>query len=81
MNATIYWTTQRMRQRAQEFRWATRLWWLKQQVEYVGWRYRVEALLPSTRGSLASESIGQEGPHAMQPLLVVHGWRSTVRPA
>ena len=81
MNATIYWTTQRMRQRAQEFRWAGRLWWLNQQVEFVALRYRLEALLPSTPGWLGSESIGQEGPHAMQPLPVVHGWRSTVRPA
>ena len=48
MNATVYWTTQRMRRRAQEFRWAARLWWLNQQVEFAGWRYRVEALLPST---------------------------------
>lgn len=48
MNATIYWTTQRVQRKAQEFRWAAQLWWLNQQVEFVGWRYRLEALLPST---------------------------------
>ena len=48
MNATMYWTTQRMQRRAQEFRLAARLWWLNQQVDFVGWRFRLEALLPST---------------------------------
>jgi hypothetical protein len=48
MNATIYWTTQRVQRKAQEFRWAAQLWWLNQQVEFVGWRYRLEAILPST---------------------------------
>jgi hypothetical protein len=48
MNATIYWTTQRMQRRAQEFRLAARLWRLNLQVEFVGWRFRLEALLPST---------------------------------
>jgi hypothetical protein len=80
MNATIYWTTQRMQRRAQEFRWAAKIWWLNQQVEFVGWRYRLEAFLPSTPTPAASYSIGLEDPHAMQPLSVVHGWRSTVRP-
>lgn len=73
MNATIYWTTQRVQRRAQEFRWAVQLWWLNQQIEFVGRRYRLEALLPSTTVPAAPNSIGQQGPHAMQPLTVVHG--------
>jgi hypothetical protein len=80
MNATIYWTTQRLQRRAQEFRWAAQLWWLNRQVEFVGWRYRLEALLPTMQAHAVSPLIGREGPHAMQVLPAVQGWRSTVRP-
>ncbi len=47
MNATIYWTGQRVHDAVHEARFNAQLWWLSQQVELLGWRVRLEAFLPS----------------------------------
>lgn len=47
MNATIYWTGQRIQRAVHEAPFSAKLWWLNQQVGFLEWRVRLEALLPS----------------------------------
>jgi hypothetical protein len=47
MNATIYWTGQRIQRAVHEAPFRAKLWWLNQQVGFLEWRVRLEAFLPS----------------------------------
>ena len=47
MNATIYWTGQRIQRAVHDARFSAKLWWLNQQVEFLDWRVRLEAFVPS----------------------------------
>ena len=43
---TIYWTTQHSRRVVHDFRFRATCWWLRQQVEFLDWRMRLDAPSP-----------------------------------
>ena len=47
MKTTIYWTMQHSRCAVHEFRFRAACCWLSQEVEFLGWRLRLETLMPS----------------------------------
>lgn len=61
MNATLYWTTQHLQRTAHEVQFAAKVWWLKQQVEFLDWRVQMEALLPSSPFTPTPQPITQGG--------------------
>lgn len=73
MNATIYWTRHRLRQRRSELSWTLRLWWLKQEIDFLGWRWRMESRLPETTVSTSARLATEGGSHALPPLPMLHG--------
>jgi hypothetical protein len=46
MKMTIYWTKQHSRRDVHEFRFRAACCWLSQEVEFLGWRLRLETLCP-----------------------------------
>ena len=46
MKTTIYWAIQHSRRAVHEFRFRATCWWLGQQVEFLEWRLRLDALNP-----------------------------------
>jgi len=59
MKTRIYWAMQHSRYAVNEFRFRTTCWWLNQQVEFLAWRLRQEALMPPTQSVSAPTSVGQ----------------------
>jgi hypothetical protein len=47
MNATIYWTGQRIQRAVHEAPFSAKLWWLNQQVGFLEWRVCLDAFLPT----------------------------------
>jgi hypothetical protein len=68
MKTTIYWTIQHIRRAAYEFRFRVTCWWLTQQVEFLGWRLRLDALMPSAQSDPGPTSAGQGGRYAVHSL-------------
>ena len=59
MRTMIYWTIQHTRTATREMRFRARCWWFSQQVEFLGWRLRLECVMPSMErhgAALAGES-------------------------
>lgn len=46
MKTRLYWTSQHLRRAWRELRFTLTCWWLGQQVEFLEWRVRLEALMP-----------------------------------
>ena len=46
MKTTIYWAMQHSRYAVNEFCFRVTCWWLNQQVEFLEWRLRWEAMIP-----------------------------------
>ena len=71
MKTTIYWTMQHSRLAVHEFRFRATCWWLSQQVEFLEWRLRLEALMPSVP-SVPSDPVptsdGQGGQYAVHSM-------------
>jgi hypothetical protein len=44
MKTTIYWTMQHSRRAVHDFRFRATCWWLRQHVEFLEWRLRLDAL-------------------------------------
>ena len=44
MKTTIYWTIQHSRRAVHDFRFRATCWWLRQQVEFLEWRLRLNAV-------------------------------------
>ncbi len=65
MKTTIYWTMQHSRRAVQEFRFRATCWWLGQQVEFLEWRLRLDALIPPAQSNPAPTSVEQGGPNAV----------------
>ena len=60
MKTTIYWAMQHSRFAVNEFRFRATCWWLNQQVEFLEWRLRREAMIPSAQ-SVPTPDIGRTG--------------------
>jgi hypothetical protein len=73
MNALIYRTRKYIQDGARELRWAARLWWFTQEIEFLEWRWRLEGRLPETTSPATPSLTQQGGDHAMQPLSLLHG--------
>jgi hypothetical protein len=65
MKTTIYWVMQHSRQAVHEFRLRTTYWWLSQQVEFLEWRMRQEAVPPRAESNSVPMSVGQGGRYAV----------------
>ena len=48
MKTTIYWAIQHSRRAAHDFRFRASCWWLRQHVEFLEWRLRLDALNPAS---------------------------------
>jgi hypothetical protein len=68
MKTTIYWTIQHSRRAAHELRFRATCWWLSQQVEFLEWRLRLEALMPPVQSDPTPTSAGQRGQHAVHSM-------------
>ena len=65
MKTTIYWAMQHSRDGMNEFRFRITYWWLNQQVEFLEWRLRRAAMMPSAQSDPAPASVEQGGPYAV----------------
>jgi hypothetical protein len=65
VKTTIYWTMQHSRRTVHELRFRAACWWLSQQVEFLAWRLRMEALMPPVQSDPAPTSDGQRGQYAV----------------
>ncbi|HEV8329325.1 MAG TPA: hypothetical protein VGQ08_17755 [Nitrospiraceae bacterium] len=68
MKTTIYWTILHSRRAVHEFRFRAACWWLSQQVEFLKWRLRLEALMPPTQSNPPPTSVGQGSPYAVRTM-------------
>lgn len=68
MKTTIYWAAQHIRRAALEFRFRAMCWWLSQQVEFLEWRLRLEALMPVMSSETAPAPARQGGHHAVHSM-------------
>ena len=59
MKTTIYWTIQHSRAAMHEFRFRATCWWLSQQVEFLEWRLRLDALRPPPHSDPKPSSDGR----------------------
>jgi hypothetical protein len=60
MKTTIYWTTQHSRCVVHDFCFRATCWWLRQQVEFLDWRMRLDAPSPLPHSEPA--------PHVTEPV-------------
>jgi len=65
MKTTIYWAAQHIRCAAHDVHFQARCWWLSQQVEFLEWRLRLEALMPAVQSDPAPTSAGHGGQYAV----------------
>lgn len=68
MKTMIYWAMQHSRSAVNEFRFRATCWWLNQQVEFLEWRLRREAMMPPAQSVPAPTSVGQGGWYAMHSM-------------
>ena len=68
MKTTIYWTMQHSRRTVHNFRFRATCWWLRQQVEFLQWRMRLETLMPAAYSDPTPTSAGQGGPYAVHSM-------------
>jgi len=68
MKTTIYWAMQHSRHAVNEFRFHAICWWLNQQVEFLEWRLRREAMMPPAQSVPAPTSVAQGGQCAVRSM-------------
>jgi len=68
MKTTIYWTIQHSRLAVHEFRLRATCWWLSQQVEFLEWRMRQEALIPTAKSKPVPTAVGQGSQYAVHSM-------------
>lgn len=73
MKTTIYWTGRHLQRTVHDIRFAAKLWWMNQQVDFLDWRGQLQALLPSSPYTPIPQPTKQGGRHAMQSLPLLHG--------
>jgi hypothetical protein len=68
MKTRIYWTMQHSHRAVHEFRFRATCWWLSQQVEFLEWRLRLDALMPPAQSNPTLASVGQRGQYVVQSM-------------
>ena len=68
MKTTIYWALQHTYCAVHEFRFHTTCWWINRQVEFLEWRLRLEATMPSAQSGPAAASVGQRDQHVVHSM-------------
>ena len=68
MKTTIYWTIQHSRAAMHEFRFRATCWWLSQQVEFLEWRLRLEAVMPPAQSDPTPTLVGQRSQYAVHSM-------------
>jgi hypothetical protein len=68
MKTTIYWTVQHSRRVVYEFHFRATCWWLSQQVEFLEWRMRQEALIPTAKSKPVPTAVGQGSQYAVHSM-------------
>jgi hypothetical protein len=59
MKTTIYWAMQHSRCAVHDFGFCATCWWLSQQVEFLEWRLKLHAVMPSAPFNSAPTPGGQ----------------------
>jgi len=65
MKTTIYWAMQHSRYGVTALRFRATCWWLNQQVEFLEWRLRRDAMMPPAQSDPTPTSVGQGGRYAV----------------
>lgn len=68
MKTKIYWTIQHLSQTTHEMHVRAQCWWLGQQVEFLTWRLRLEASMPTVQPGSDVTSAGQGGCYAVHSM-------------
>lgn len=68
MNTTIYWTVQHIRRATHDLHFQARCWWLGQQVGFLEWQLRLDALMASVQSDPTPTSAGQGGSYAVHSM-------------
>lgn len=58
MKTTIYWTMQHSLRALHECRFRATCWWLSQQVEFLEWRLKLDAVIPPAPSTSAPTPVG-----------------------
>ncbi len=65
MKAKFYWALQHLTSGMHELRFAASCWWLSQQVDFLEWRWKLDALMPHPQPIPAPVRAEQRGRYAM----------------
>jgi len=68
MKTTIYWTMQHNLRALHEFRFRAACWWLSQQVEFLEWRLKLDAVIPPAPSTPAPAPGGQGAQYAVHSM-------------
>jgi hypothetical protein len=68
MKATIYWAMQHSRRAMHELHFRATCCWLRQQVEFLEWRLKLEAKVPSAPSNSAPTPVGEGSRYAVHSL-------------
>ena len=68
MKTTIYWATQHSRRVVHDFLFRATCWWIRQQVEVLDWRMRLDVPIPPPHSEPTPTSAGHGDPYAVQPM-------------
>ena len=69
MKRPIYWAMYHSRCAVHEFRFRMTYWWLSQQVGFLEWRMRREALMPPAESNPVPTSVGQGDQYVVHSML------------
>ena len=65
MKTTIYWTMQHSLRALHECRFRATCWWLSQQVEFLEWRLKLDAVIPPAPPTPAPTPVGPGARYAV----------------
>lgn len=64
MKAKLFWAIEHAKRGIHDLRFATTCWWLSQQVDFLEWRARLDALMPKQQPVPAPVPVRQGGRYA-----------------
>ena len=68
MKTTIYWTMQHSLRALHECRFRATCWWLSQQVEFLEWRLKQNAVIPPALSTPAPTSVEQGAQYSVHSM-------------